>query len=57
MHFANPTPIKSSPTLQIRRLLSPSNVRRFSDCALHDMMRDMAGVERYPMRPAIREEA
>jgi hypothetical protein len=30
---------------------------RFSDCALHDMTRDKAGVGCYPMRPAIRTEA
>ena len=31
--------------------LADSNVRRFSDCALHDKTRDMAGVECYPVPP------
>jgi hypothetical protein len=29
---------------------------RFSDCALHDMTRDKASVQCYPMPPAIRKE-
>ena len=32
-----------------RENLADSNVRRFSDCALHDMPRDKPGVECYPV--------